>query len=501
MGMSASQARLIALTARMSDTEYEAQQINQQRLTLSNQMNAVYEAMCNMEVPTPPSKLDPQFYKTVFKGKQGGTDVSAQINDDGSISAFQTVKNGDVVINAGAKAVGSALDPNQFVNTSTAYHAEDFTKYNATDYKEYVTAQDNITEKWADWDEDDTRYVVGTYYEKVKKTDADGTTKEERVEHKVSLPIKETQLPEGSQYDLSGIVTHHCEGSRGVSEFREGKNYKSRIGGEDISGTEAISHNNKVIELSHKQFVKQNSDGTFDLFVGTPVAGMSLFECTDVDKFSTAREAQKRGDTNSLTVGGNSTMSMSAAEQTFGNDTAFINAKNGLQHTFPDNWDSDFTVIVSNDGGKTTFSFCKTDDLSADGSGRGDGLTNVYEYGKGDYEEKIGNLDPSQVTYDATGNITAANIGGGNVSLVAEKIIDEEAYDEAVAKYNNEKAVYDQEQNNLNKQTSIYQRQDKMLEMKLTRLDNERNALNTELEAVKKVIQDSIDRGYKTFSG
>ena len=161
----------------------------------------------------------------------------------------------------------------------------------------------------------------------------------------------------------------------------------------------------------------------------------------------------------------------------------------------------DFTVIVSNDGGKTTFSFCKTEDLSADGSGRGDGLTNVYEYGKGDYEEKIGNLDPSQVTYDATGNITAANIGGGNVSLVAEKIIDEEAYDEAVAKYNNEKAVYDQEQNNLNKQTSIYQRQDKMLEMKLTRLDNERNALNTELEAVKKVIQDSIDRGYKTFSG
>ena len=40
-----------------------------------------------------------------------------------------------------------------------------------------------------------------------------------------------------------------------------------------------------------------------------------------------------------------------------------------------------------------------------------------------------------------------------------------------------------------------------MLEMKLTRLDNERNALNTEIEAVKKVIQDAIDRGFKTFSG
>ena len=68
-------------------------------------------------------------------------------------------------------------------------------------------------------------------------------------------------------------------------------------------------------------------------------------------------------------------------------------------------------------------------------------------------------------------------------------------------KYNIEKAMYDQEQNELNKKTSIYQRQDKQLELKLTRLDSERNALNTELEAVKKVIQDAIDKGFKTFSG
>ena len=41
----------------------------------------------------------------------------------------------------------------------------------------------------------------------------------------------------------------------------------------------------------------------------------------------------------------------------------------------------------------------------------------------------------------------------------------------------------------------------KNLELKLTRLDNERNALNTELEAVKKVIDDAIEKGFKTFSG
>ena len=34
----------------------------------------------------------------------------------------------------------------------------------------------------------------------------------------------------------------------------------------------------------------------------------------------------------------------------------------------------------------------------------------------------------------------------------------------------------------------------------LTRLDNERNAVNTEMEAVKKVVSDNIEKSYKTFS-
>ena len=43
--------------------------------------------------------------------------------------------------------------------------------------------------------------------------------------------------------------------------------------------------------------------------------------------------------------------------------------------------------------------------------------------------------------------------------------------------------------------------QTKNLELKLTRLDNERNALKTERDAVKKVVDDNIEKSYKTFSG
>ena len=58
MGMSATQARFLSLTARKSNVEFEGQQINQQRTTLSNESASYYSELCNMEVPTPPSVDD-----------------------------------------------------------------------------------------------------------------------------------------------------------------------------------------------------------------------------------------------------------------------------------------------------------------------------------------------------------------------------------------------------------------------------------------------------------
>ena len=43
MGLSASQARLLSLTARQSNLEFEGQQINQQRTTLSNESSNYYK--------------------------------------------------------------------------------------------------------------------------------------------------------------------------------------------------------------------------------------------------------------------------------------------------------------------------------------------------------------------------------------------------------------------------------------------------------------------------
>lgn len=58
MGMAASQARYLALTARKSNCEYEGQQINQARLNLSNQTANLFNQMLGLNVPVPPSTQD-----------------------------------------------------------------------------------------------------------------------------------------------------------------------------------------------------------------------------------------------------------------------------------------------------------------------------------------------------------------------------------------------------------------------------------------------------------
>ena len=69
MGMSASQARFLSLTARKSNVEYEGQQINQQRTVLSNESSDYYSKLTNMPVPTPPSTS--AYTKTVYKFTEG----------------------------------------------------------------------------------------------------------------------------------------------------------------------------------------------------------------------------------------------------------------------------------------------------------------------------------------------------------------------------------------------------------------------------------------------
>ena len=69
MGIAASQARYLYLTARQTNVEFEGQQINQARTALSNQSANLFNQMLGLKVPTPPSTSD--FKKTQYSYTDG----------------------------------------------------------------------------------------------------------------------------------------------------------------------------------------------------------------------------------------------------------------------------------------------------------------------------------------------------------------------------------------------------------------------------------------------
>lgn len=87
--MAASQARFLSLTARKTNVEFEGQQINQQRTTLSNETASYYSKLTNLAVPTPPSTTD--FTKTTYTFTDG--------SENNVINSLIAQKNGYYILN------------------------------------------------------------------------------------------------------------------------------------------------------------------------------------------------------------------------------------------------------------------------------------------------------------------------------------------------------------------------------------------------------------------
>lgn len=86
------------------------------------------------------------------------------------------------------------------------------------------------------------------------------------------------------------------------------------------------------------------------------------------------------------------------------------------------------------------------------------------------------------------------------VELVIEEIHDDEGYDEAMQEYNFRKMMYDRTIQDINTRTEVIQQQDKSLELNLKQLDTEQEAIQTEIDSVKKVIEKNVQDTFKTFA-
>ena len=91
------------------------------------------------------------------------------------------------------------------------------------------------------------------------------------------------------------------------------------------------------------------------------------------------------------------------------------------------------------------------------------------------------------------------NYAANRVVLTPNESVDEAAYNDAYNQYKYEQYLYEQQLEEINAKTSTIQEQDKTLELQLKQLDTEQSAIKTELEALGKVIDDSIEGSFKTF--
>ncbi len=118
MGMSASQARFLSLTARKTNVEYEGQQINQQRTTLSNESSNYYSQLTSMAVPTPPSTADYTKISYTFEdGNEQNTVTSLIAKKDGTYMLnYVQVIPADTMIVQGTNILSGtpASSPNQW---------------------------------------------------------------------------------------------------------------------------------------------------------------------------------------------------------------------------------------------------------------------------------------------------------------------------------------------------------------------------------------------------
>lgn len=355
MGMSASQARFLSLTARKNNVEFEGQQINQQRTTLSNQSGSYYSELCNMVVPTPPSVDD--YTKVSYTFDDGAltntiTSMIAKGNNQYSISYIQQWQDDYSIVSASSSIISVDDAGTYKIGSSTLRKLGDLTDYNLL--------QDP--------------YLSG---------------------------LEDDQLA-----DL----------------LEQEKYYQSML-------NDTVLNNPASTNQWYVRYVKDSTSGSFVPY---------FYQATDVENENNYNDGYATSNINCYSLG--STTRTKEVLNALGN-------------------------------------------VEKDSTGRYISIT-LYQ------TDEDGNIKKDENGFDIS----------TEYSLVTNTSTDEEAYNDAMNKYNYEQYQYEQKIQDINAKIEIIQQQDKSLELELKQLDTEENAISTEMEAVKKVISKNIENTFKTFN-
>ena len=438
MGMAASQARYLALTARKTNTEWEGQQINQARTALANQSANLFNQLLDLEVPNAPKTTD---YTELQYSYTDGDNESV-------LESWQQL---------------SSSDPNYNYIVNHYYYADVYTGHQRYLENPQVQTKGQLQE------EDLTPQV-----QDVQINNADGT----------GIII----LQDGTTINVTGIKNvqmdtklenslRDFETAVGLAQDDGILNTDDVYGYQDANGT---WHFFLEEDLENAQPQPVDYSITYSpAFVGNS----KLTELDQLTDDQAAELAQILRDCSDTSI---------ADYLSFDNDGNLVYNGEGI-YTFDLQGKTYFTTEKDlYNSMQTQYNYEKPIDVQE----------KLAYYNASYVKTKIEETNHALLETDGNGRFTSVRFDDDSVvySLNVETVTDEAAYQDAMNEYMYKKEQYEKTIADINAQTSIIQQEDRTLELRLKQLDTEQNALATEMEAVKKVIKDNVESTFKTFS-
>lgn len=490
--MSASQARFLGLTARKTNVEFEGQQINQQRTTLSNQSANYYNDLLGMAVPVPPSVDD--YTKAVYTFEDGAltnqiTAMIAQNNGTYTVSYLRTWKDDFSMVSAATSIVTRSTD-----GANNSYKVGSNTLRKLGEFGDDAIKTTEKTQKVGN------KIVIdGISYAVTKKDDGYYIDEKTGDTTEVALTAEEQKNIGYYSYDAKKDLL--------VQYQKNGNGTYSPINEDGTVDTTTTVTEDKVLPAIYDEkndkvsWVSQKDDGT--LVKEDYKTQERQLTQAEIDSITT----QEGGD---VTIDGDAindeylkSLSEDQLKQLLKEEEQYLSL---LKQKYGD---GDYMVryVQNTTTGEYEPYFYKLDNLqnaNYDDNGNSQSNINCYKIGTETKTEEVKAVEGCEIEKDSSGryiNITIKDASGNKITyaLTTTTATDQAAYDDAMNQYEYEKYEYDQAIQDINSKIEIIQSEDKNLELRLKQLDTEQDAISTEIDAVQKVIEKNVESSFKTF--
>ena len=434
MGMAASQARYLALTARKTNTEWEGQQINQARTALANQSANLFNQLLALEVPNAPKTTD---YTELQYSYTDGENESV-------LDSWQQL---------------SSADPNYNYIVNSYYYANVYTGSRKLLENPQVQTKGEVTIN--DFKDQNPQVTYNANDNTYTITTADGNSQ---------------------TYSAIKNVESDLKLKNALTDFETAKDMAKADGVLTTDGVYGYQDSNGTWHFFLENEIEEPKDYS-TVYVPSYVGNSKLTQLNELTADQAAELAQVLKDCPDSSM---------KDYLSFDNDGNLVYNGEGI-YSFDMQGKTYFTTEQDlYNSMQTQYNYDKPIDVQE----------KLAYYNASYLKTRIEQTNHALLETDGNGRFTSVKFDNNSVvyDLNVETVTDEAAYKDAMNEYVYKKEQYEKTIADINAKTSIIQQEDRTLELRLKQLDTEQNALATEMDAVKKVIKDNVEKTFKTFS-